>query len=129
MNVQATKELFWKYTFKTSVHISKNAEEIKFSIKDVFSKCDQIWSFLRILSYLMKKSLRKNFVFCAGLQTIWLPQTGNQTSLLLIRCDFLKIYLFISSQWEGRVKINKIKSWWSKITTFYVLHSHGFFIG
>ena len=36
----------------------------KFSIKDFFSKCDQIRSFLRILSNLWKKSLMWNFIFC-----------------------------------------------------------------
>ena len=30
---------------------------MKFSIKDFFSKCEQIRSFLQILSYLLKKSL------------------------------------------------------------------------
>ena len=33
------------------------AQKIKFSIKDVFSKGDQIRSFLRIWSHLLKKSL------------------------------------------------------------------------
>ena len=42
---------------------------IKFSIKDFFSKCDQIPSFLRILSHLLKKSIMENFVFCAVLFT------------------------------------------------------------
>ena len=37
----------------------------KLSIKDFFSKCDQIRSFLRIWSHLLKKSLMKNFIFCA----------------------------------------------------------------
>ena len=37
----------------------------KFSIKDSFSKCDQIRSFLRIWSHLLKKSLMDNFMFCA----------------------------------------------------------------
>ena len=41
------------------------AQKIKFSIKDFFSKCDQIHSFLRIWSYLLKKSLMVNFIFCA----------------------------------------------------------------
>ena len=36
-----------------------------FSIKDFFSKCDQILSFLRIWSHLLKKSLKENFIFCA----------------------------------------------------------------
>ena len=38
---------------------------MKFSIKDFFSKCDQIRSFLRIWPHLLKKSLMENFIFCA----------------------------------------------------------------
>ena len=38
---------------------------MKFSIKDFFSKYDQIRSFLRILSHLLKKSLIENFILCA----------------------------------------------------------------
>ena len=35
----------------------------KFPIKDLFNKCDQIRSFLRIWSHLLKKSLIENFIF------------------------------------------------------------------
>ena len=38
---------------------------MKFSIKDFFSKCDQIRRKLRIWSHLLKKSLMENFIFCA----------------------------------------------------------------
>ena len=38
---------------------------MNFSIKDFFSKCDQIRSFLRIWSHLLKKFLVENFIFCA----------------------------------------------------------------
>ena len=38
---------------------------MKFSIKDFFSKCDQICSFLPIWSHLVNKSLMENFIFCA----------------------------------------------------------------
>ena len=38
---------------------------MKFFIKDFFSKCDQIRSFQRIWSHLLKKPLMENFVFCA----------------------------------------------------------------
>ena len=38
---------------------------MKFSTKDFCSKCDQIRSFLRIWSHLLKKSLMENFIFCA----------------------------------------------------------------
>ena len=41
------------------------AQKMTFSIKGFFSKYDQIRSFLSILSHLLKKSLMKNFIFCA----------------------------------------------------------------
>ena len=44
---------------------SDTAQKMKFSIKDFFSKCDQIRKKLRIWSYLLKKSLMENFIFCA----------------------------------------------------------------
>ena len=42
-------------------------KKMKFSIRDFFSKCDQILRFLRIWSHLLKKSLMKDFIFCAVL--------------------------------------------------------------
>ena len=41
------------------------AQKMKFSIKDFFSKCDQIRRKLRIWSHLLMKSLMENFIFCA----------------------------------------------------------------
>ena len=38
---------------------------MKFFIKDFFGKCDEIRSFLRIWSHLLKKFLMENFIFCA----------------------------------------------------------------
>ena len=38
---------------------------MKFSIKDFFSKCDQIRSLLWIWAHLLKNSLMENFIFCA----------------------------------------------------------------
>ena len=43
---------------------------MKFSIKDFFSNCDQIRSFLRIWSHLLKKSLMENFIFCAMIDIV-----------------------------------------------------------
>ena len=40
------------------------SQKMKFSIKDFFSKCDQIRSFQQIWSHLLKKSLMENFIFC-----------------------------------------------------------------
>ena len=42
-------------------------QKLKFSIKDSFSKCDQICSFLGIWSPLMKQFVKENFIFCAVL--------------------------------------------------------------
>ena len=39
-------------------------QKMKFSIKDFFSKCDQIRRKLYIWSRLLKKSLMENFIFC-----------------------------------------------------------------
>ena len=38
---------------------------MKFSIKDLFSKCDEIVKKLQIWSHLLKKPLTENFIFCA----------------------------------------------------------------
>ena len=39
-------------------------KKVKLSLKDFFSKCDQIRSFLQICSHILAKSLVKNFIFC-----------------------------------------------------------------
>ena len=41
------------------------AQKMKFSIKDFFSKCDQIRRKLQIWSHLLEKSLTENLTFCA----------------------------------------------------------------
>ena len=41
------------------------AQEMKFSIKGFFNKCDQIRRKLRIWLHLLKKSLMENLIFCA----------------------------------------------------------------
>ena len=49
-----------------TVHAKVNtAQKMTFSIKDFFSKWDQIGSFLRIWSHFLKKSLVENFIFYA----------------------------------------------------------------
>ena len=47
----------WESDFSTDI----KAQKMKFSIKDFFSKYDQIRSFLQTWSHLLKKSL----IFCA----------------------------------------------------------------
>ena len=43
---------------------ANRAQKMKFFIKDFFSKCDEIRSFLWIWSHLLKNSLMENFIFC-----------------------------------------------------------------
>ena len=45
-------------------YLTGTAQKMKFSIKDFFSKCDQICRKLRIWSHLLKKSLMENLIFC-----------------------------------------------------------------
>ena len=40
-------------------------QKMKIFIKDLFSKCDQIRRKLGIWLHLLKKSLMRNFIFCA----------------------------------------------------------------
>ena len=46
------------------VYIYTLQKKMKLSIKDFFSKCDQICKKLWIWSNLLKKSLMENFIFC-----------------------------------------------------------------
>ena len=47
----------------SSIDVSWTAQKMKFSIKDFFSKFDQICRKLRIWSHSLKKSLMENFIF------------------------------------------------------------------
>ena len=58
------------------------APKTKFSIKDFFSKCDQIRRKLRVWLHLLKKSLMKNFIFCAVTFVLLLPVSKNLVSFL-----------------------------------------------
>ena len=70
----------------TSFDILKNfvqiytAQKMKFSIKDFFSKCDQICSFLWIWSHLLKKPLMENFIF---LRSVYYTGSSNKMGSVL----------------------------------------------
>ena len=59
----------------SSINVNKAAgntvQKNEVSVKDFFSKCDQIRRKLRIWSHLLKKSLMENFIFCAVLGYHW----------------------------------------------------------
>ena len=61
------------------------AQKMKFSIKDLLSKCDQIRSVLWIWSYLLKKPLMENFIFCAvGAFQVSLTKTDSNRKTHLL---------------------------------------------
>ena len=69
------------------------AQKMKFSIKDIFSKCDHIRSFLRICSHLLKKSLMENFIFSEVFKKV----IGNSYS----RASRTWQYFINSQVWYG----------------------------
>ena len=58
-----SSRLCWRL-LKSRKSLTVTAQKMKFSIKDFFSKCDQIRRKLRIWSHLLKKSWMENFIFC-----------------------------------------------------------------
>ena len=71
--------------------VSLTAQKMKFSKEDFFSKCGQICRFLRVWSYLVKKSFMENFIFCAACNyktttTRWDFTTLENYYLLDCRC-------------------------------------------
>ena len=62
------------------LHILSLHKKWSFSIKDIFSKCDQIRSFLRIWLHLLKKFILENFFFCPVCSE-WLLQYFSSVSL------------------------------------------------
>ena len=86
---------------------------MKFSIKDFFSNCDQIRSFLRIWSHLLKKSLMENVIFlCSVLKTL--------VNLSKIRKQKSKDLQLNKKTWKRAVNqiVPRNFSWWSKNNLF-----------
>ena len=74
--------------------------KIKFSIKDFFSKRDQIGSFLRIWSHLLKKPLMENFKFCAvyyvfKLYLIWKDHLMKETGCFSVKDAFVLLRIVL----------------------------------
>ena len=53
---------WYHYEICAALH---TAQKMKFSIKDFFSKLDEIRNFRQICLHLLKKFLTENFIFCA----------------------------------------------------------------
>ena len=97
-----------KFTEKTHLVLLK---KIKFSIKDFFSKCDQIRSFLRIWLHLLEKSLMENVILlCSVWMNAWglLKIEDNWYTLQI--CNWTKTSLMVN--WLVEIEF----SWFCSIT-------------
>ena len=72
------------------IYLHNTVQKTEFSVKDLFSKCEQICSFLRIWSQLLKKSYPENFIFCAVYRAF---MKKVFTKLSLFKNKFCKCFL------------------------------------
>ena len=69
----------------------------KFSIKDFFSKCDQIHSFLRIGSHLLKKFLMEHFIFLCSVWSYEIPSVRLSVKVHFFVCQVcIRIFWFFA---------------------------------
>ena len=81
---------------------------MKFSIKNFFSKCDQIPSFPWIWLHLLKKSLMENFIFLRSGQSSHHVQTISQPAFTCSKSTkiFLRQHLLVQiQQWKHQSSV------------------------
>ena len=74
LNSLLMKKMSFKY-----LTVVYTPQKMKFFVKDLFSKCNQTRSFLRIPSHLLKNALMENFIFCA----VMFPLKSNSNSNIM----------------------------------------------
>ena len=99
---------------------SKTVQKMKFSIKDFFSKCNQIRSFLRIWTHLLKKFLLKNIIFvqCNVIFNYWWLQLYFT---VLITCKLKFVSKESSWIWLVICKVSIVKnSFFGQVLRFLI---------
>ena len=83
---------------------------MKFFIKYFFSKCDQIRRKLRIWPYLLKKSLIRNFIFCAVSASEFLMHNlhARESTHVLTKWQFYKKQLNLESVTNYLLRFEKL---------------------
>ena len=76
-------------TFHAVMTITTAQKTPKFSIKEFFSKCDQIRRFLRIWSHLLKESLMDNFIFLCSVHYFQKNYLREPQNIALKKFNFL----------------------------------------
>ena len=106
--------MFWYYRI-LSIHLcnsinapfNRTAQKKKFSVKDFFGKCDQIYRKLKNQSHLLKKPLVENLLFCSvcySQKSSFLKLNRNNQNvqcaknlfwnLCMCQCFAIDVYLF-----------------------------------
>ena len=80
----------------------KFTAQTKFSIKNFFSKCNQIRRKLRIWSHLLKKCLMEKFIFCAVALKVQITPTKTTMYYALIIVCFHKEQYFLGASSQPR---------------------------
>ena len=83
------------------------AQKVKFSIKNFFSKGDQIRSFRQIWSHWLKKSFMENFIFCSVCAVVFLADSFHffQRALYYFIC---KMFFFRTEAVTLRCSLKKV---------------------
>ena len=87
-NYRKFKVSYYQFLFQLCL----TAQKMMFSIKDFFSKCDQVRRKLCVWSHLLKKSLMKNFFFVQCL----CPSFLYILPVLSINCTVHQLFLLVS---------------------------------
>ena len=91
---------------------------MKFSMKDFFSKCDQMFKRLRIWSHLLKKSLIQNFIFgavkvkCSGVDlfSFFLDSRSLFVLYAYVSIESIDYFLFSSFKLKTILVISSLKT-------------------
>ena len=89
-------------TPQLAAYVTNTAQKMKFSIKDIFNKCDQNRRDLRTWSHLLKRSLMENFIFCVVKDALDKYISCSEYHIQIhYRCTFLpscKLYYFVEKK-------------------------------
>ena len=125
MNNQMHYVCLWCYVPSDFIVQINNftAQKMKFSIKNFFSKRDEIRRRLRIWWHLLKKSLMENFIFCAVtavgpiscvlcLDNLSLTCKGEISVVFLPLANFLSIPQYVFTDVEELFNLLKSSEWY-----------------
>ena len=121
--LKSTRMVIYLLTSFYQVLMILTAQKMKFAIKDFFSKCDQICSFLRICSHLLKKSLMESFIFCAvSVRKSNFPSSLKIANIIPV-CILKSWHIFMSDVFFVKYTIFCLNSCQDTVFAIVTIHS------